>query len=81
MELCKMKNGKYRYGLTEVTVKNNILIVSHNGNMGNTIERSINPNLEALQLPVIEELKREYKVIIEDGSPDYMYLIKFRLYE
>lgn len=66
-------------GLTDVKLKGDILTISHAGNMGNSITRSVDPNIIALGLPTIAELKKQYKVILEDGSPDYMYTIKFDL--
>lgn len=66
-------------GLTDVKLKGNILTISHSGNMGNSITRSVDPNINALGLPTIAELKKQYKVVLEDGSPDYMYTIKFDL--
>lgn len=74
------KNGETVHrGLTDVKVKNNVLMISHSGNMGNNITRNVDPNIERLGLPKISELKKQYKVISEDGSPDYLYTIKFDL--
>jgi hypothetical protein len=45
-------------GLTDVQVKDNVLTISHSGNMGNSITRSVDPNINSLGLPTIAELKK-----------------------
>jgi len=47
--------------------------------MGNSIERSVNPNLKMMGLPTISELSNQYDVISEKGSPDYSYNIQFKI--
>jgi hypothetical protein len=85
------KLGFIQRGLTTValspinpskTGKNDryILSVEHSGNMGNSIKRSVDPNLKRIELPTIEELKSIYEVIEERGSPDYYYSIEFDFY-
>jgi hypothetical protein len=66
-------------GLTDVNVSDNTLTISHSGNMGNSITRSVDPNINSLGLPTISDLKKQYKVISEEGSPDYLYTIEFDL--
>lgn len=73
-------NGKTVHrGLTDVEVKDDVLTISHSGNMGNSITHSVDPNLKSLGLPTIAELKKQYTVISEDGAPDYLYTIEFDL--
>lgn len=55
-----------------------ILIIKHSGNMGNSIERSVDPNVERLLKLNIKNLKNIYKYN-ESGSPDYYYNIEFKL--
>ena len=57
--------------------KRHILSIEHSGNMGNSIQRSVNPNIQRIGLPTISDLKDIYNVIDEKGSPDYYYSIKF----
>lgn len=73
------ENKVLRYGFTTAELRNNILVIGHGGNMGNTIERSVNPNLNAMGIPSIEKLKKEFNVTYEDGSPDYLYVIRFKI--
>lgn len=74
-----MKNFNKNVGLTNVELKNNILTITHTGNMGNSIERSVNPNLKLINIESIEELKNKYTLISEEGCPDYLYQIKFKI--
>lgn len=76
--MVKNKNKK-SYGFTTVEKDVNFLTITHNGNMGNSIERSVNSNLKELGYKSIEELKNMYNCILESGSPDYMYKIKFKI--
>lgn len=73
------KNFKKYVGFTEIKIRNGKLIISHSGNMGNSIEGSVNPNLKKASMPSIEELKKLYTVESETGSPDYSYSIIFNL--
>lgn len=74
------KNGRpIRIGLTSAELKGNKLIITHNGNMGNSIEKSVNPNLKIMGIPDIDKLKNKFKVVKEKGSPDYSYKIEFNL--
>ena len=68
-------------GFTSVKLdkKREVLTISHNGNMGNTIKHSVDPNLKMVGVPSIAMLKLTYQVIEENGSPDYSYMIKFKI--
>lgn len=59
--------------------KREFLTITHNGNMGNSIERSVDLNLRMVGVPSIAMLKLTYQVIEEKGSPDYSYTIKFKI--
>jgi len=77
------KSNVIHVGLTTVSLLEDtakILNVEHAGNMGNSIERSVNPNLNRIGLPTISELKDIYEVIDEQGSPDYYYSIEFDIH-
>jgi len=74
-----MKNFDIRAGFTRAKYKKGVLTITHNGNMGNSIEMSVNPNLKLLNIETIQELKDKHEVISEVGSPDYSYTIKFKL--
>lgn len=74
-----MKTINRKCGFTNVVCENDILSISHNGNMGNSIDMSINPNLKLMNIETIQELKSKYKLISEVGSPDYAYTIKFKI--
>lgn len=71
-------NQTYRYGFLEVIRKNNTLIVAYGGNMGNGM-REVDNCLKGLGLPSTKILKKNYKVVKEDGSPDYMYTLRLDL--
>ena len=77
--ISNRKSLAIKVGFTSVQLLNNILNISHSGNMGNTIERSIDPNLAILKLPSIQEIKEVLKDYIEEGSPDYFYSISFKI--
>lgn len=68
-------------GLTDIAVRKSgpkrILRITHSGNMGNTIERSVDPNIEKIGFPKIKQLKKMFDVINEEGDPDYYYSIEF----
>lgn len=66
-------------GLTNIKLNKKILTITHTGNMGNSIEYSINPNLKLIKLPTINKLRTLFSVKEEIGSPDYMWYIKFDL--
>ena len=34
------------------------------------------PNLKLMGIVPIKDLKNKYEVLLEEGSPDYMYIIK-----
>jgi hypothetical protein len=70
-----MKSG--RFGLTETYEDDEKIVITHNGNMGNTIEGTIDPNIARLSYPPIKKLKRFLPVFKEEGSPDYSYKITF----
>jgi hypothetical protein len=73
-------NGfKKSVGFTKITNKNGKLIISHSGNMGNSVKDSVNPNLKIAGLPTIEQLKKKYPSYKEEGSPDYSYTITFNI--
>ena len=73
------KNFKHCVGFTTANYKNNIITSSHTGNMGNSIDMSVNPNLKLMNIETIQELKDKYKLIEEFGNPDYAYTIKFKI--
>jgi len=74
-----MKNFNYSCGFTTAKCKAGILSITHNGNMGNSIDRSVNPNLELLGIETIQQLKTKYTVIKETGYPDYSYQIQLKV--
>lgn len=73
------KNFQHSVGFTTAIYKSGTLTIAHNGNMGNSVERSVNPNLKLMNIETIQELKNKYKLISEFGSPDYAYTIKFKI--
>jgi hypothetical protein len=80
VDVTKLKSGfKLDSGLTHITKRKNILNIWHFGNMGNSIEHSVNPNLERINFPTIDELKSDFEVRTEVGTPDYAWSIEFDL--
>ena len=63
------------YGLTKVHLDTRMgeVVVYHGGNMGNTVERSVRPNVDKLLGEGVFDKLREAG--IEDGSPDYSYTL------
>lgn len=81
-EIIKILNdndNRIDIGLTHIILFDNVLIIEHNGNMGNSIEQSVNPNLNKCGLPSIDKLKTIFRLYYEEGSPDYLYIIKFKM--
>jgi len=70
------KNSK-SVGFTTVDLKKRgkLLSIEHSGNMGNTI-KDVDENLKLMKLPSIKELKKQFKVVKEEGSPDYLYTLQ-----
>jgi len=69
-----------RMGFTEFKLnKKGILKITHAGNMGNSIKNSVDPNLQKMGLPKVEELKKLYKVVVEKGTPDYYYVLELKV--
>ena len=64
-----------RLGLTKVEIRGAELDVriTHNGNMGNTIERSVRPNVDKLLGEGTFDRMRSDVDAKEYGSPDYVY--------
>jgi len=61
------------HGLTTIYIGARKTVVYHGGNMGNTIDRSVRPNVDAiLGKGTFDKLR---KLGTEDGSPDYMYTL------
>ena len=69
----------WSYGFTTVKLMANTFQISHGGNMGNSIETSVNPNLIKMGFPTVDELMGKLLVKEEFGSPDMMWHIKFDL--
>lgn len=66
-------NTTLRYGLTEIRVRPRKTVIYHGGNMGNTIDNSVRPNVDHLLVSgTFDELR---KVGVEEGGPDYMYTL------
>jgi hypothetical protein len=71
------KNGKSPYNeIIEETPS--YLEISYRGNMGSSIERSVDPILKSNKIPSIEELKRKFPNFAESGSPSYSWSIIFK---
>jgi len=72
-------NAKIRtVGFTEIKEDDKILEISHSGNMGNSIEGSVDPNITRIGLPTIAKLKQRFTNYYEDGSPSYWWVIQFK---
>ena len=66
-------------GFTNIKCNDKFAVISHGGNMGNTIKH-VNENLHRLNKLEVEFLKEKAIKWVEDGSPDYMYtlVLKFK---
>jgi hypothetical protein len=69
----KLKVTHRRHCITEVEETAETILVSCGGNMGSTIEGTVNPSLRALGLPDVDGLKKMYELVWEKGSPSYSY--------
>ena len=60
-------------GFTHLEVTKDFYYVTHSGNMGNSVTKSVNPNLTVMGYPTIATMKRKSKEWVEQGNPDYCY--------
>jgi len=65
----------YRYGVTYATIKDGVMIVTHTGNMGST-KKNVENNLEKM---LNMNPYNTFKILVEEGSPDYLYNVVFSL--
>ncbi len=65
------------YGFTEVEINKKRVLVYHNGNMGNTVDRSVKPNFDALFGEGLFAKLYPFKTD-EVGAPDYSYMVSFK---
>lgn len=70
-----MKTQILKLGLTEIKIKKNITTVTHSGNMSNTIEGSVKPNVDQLLGEGAFDRLLQNK-IKEEGSADYLYILQ-----
>lgn len=66
------------YGLTHIEISARKVVIAHGGNMGNTIDRDVRPNVDRLcgEAGVFNRLR---KLGLEDGSPCYMYTLTLKM--
>ena len=79
LQKLKLKSGHMSYGLLEISINKNKLVISFAGNMGATIERSIDPILKKLDMPSLSKLKALYPKALEKGDPDYSWALAIPL--
>ena len=81
-ELLKGKRS-VSIGFTHISYskRTKLMTITHNGNMGNSIERSVNPNLDLAKLPPVDVLKERYEVVSEVGNPDYSWKLVLKDYD
>ena len=64
-----------RTGFTTIKITKQKVTIEHAGNMGNTILRSVKPNVDALLGEgAFDKLK--VNILEETGYPDYFYVLK-----
>ena len=68
---------KTNIGFTSIEEDSNTLEISHAGNMSNTVKGSVDPNLKIAGIPSVKQLKKKFPKFIEEGSPSYMWSIRF----
>ena len=62
------------HGFTAISLKGNTVEISHAGNMGNTVERSVKPAVNfMLGQDAFDTLQKAGK---EKGVPDYLYTLR-----
>ena len=66
-------NKTLRFGLTEIEIRPRKTVIYHGGNMGNTIDRSVRPNVDHLLGENMFDALRA--VGVEDGHPSYIYTL------
>ena len=60
-------------GLTTIMIGSSRVVISHTGNMGNTVEKSVEPNVDVmLGTGKLDKLLRLGTIT---GSPDYMWTL------
>ena len=76
----KIKNKtKYRNMLGGVERTGNVLHIYYGGNMGSSINGSVNQMMKNLGLPTIGFFKSNYSIIKESGSPDYWWELYIKI--
>jgi len=65
-----MKEFKITYGVTHVHLTDGKFYITHGGNMGSTKEKDVIPN--CTKIFGVNPFEH-YKVLSEEGSPDYWY--------
>lgn len=78
-ELQNKSDFDITYSFGRITKKGRFLTISWQGNMGNSINNSVDPMLKMYDFPEIHILKQWYDVIEEYGNPDYSWHIKLKL--
>lgn len=68
-------NTTLRYGLTKIIIRPRKTVIYHGGNMGNTIDNSVRPNVDHMlgATGTFDELRA--MAYSEEGGPDYMYTL------
>ena len=82
MNIKELESGfKTWCGFTTIEVNTKkgkkLLTISHGGNMGNTIEDSVDPNLKIMGFPKVGTLKETFPIVKEEGSPNYSWYVMF----
>jgi len=79
--LQKLAGKSRMFGMGTLSVDKDMRAfkITWDGNMGSTIERSVDPELVARNIPTVAELKEMYPDFIEEGTPEYQWQIVFKL--
>ncbi len=76
--ITNMKGNKRDIGFTHFKRQKNFFEITHGGNMSNGIS-SVNENLEIMfNIPNLIEKIKDTFTVNENGSPDYMYELRFK---
>jgi len=71
-------NGTIIVGLTKIELDDDILKIQHSGKYDHNID-NVNWNLSDINLPFVEDLKQVFPVLVEQGHPDFFYVLQLQV--
>jgi len=80
-EVIKVMNengGSILIGFTKIILDDDVLKIQHSGRYDHNID-NVNWNLSDVNLPFIENLRDTFPVLLEQGHPDFFYVLQIQV--